>query len=123
MFIMSCFSGCTIQRAIVASNAKTELIGMSKMDLFLCAGTPQRQEKVDDMEFLTYTSGGDSTGGAVSNGSIIIAKRTHRYCEVTFALKDSKIVKVNYQGRTGGLLTSGEQCAFVVENCHPNQSL
>ncbi len=121
ILLITSFSACTIQRAIVASKAKEELIGMSKKDLFLCAGTPMRQDIVDGVEFLTYSSGGDSVGGAVSNGSFVVAKRAHRYCEVTFALQDGKIIKVSYQGRTGGLLTGGEQCAFVVENCHQNK--
>ena len=37
-------SGCVIQRAQVASRAQTELIGLSKKDLLLCAGVPLRQE-------------------------------------------------------------------------------
>ncbi len=40
-----------------------------------------------------------------------------RYCEVTFVLDNGVVKKVNYQGRTGGLISKGEQCAFVVENC------
>lgn len=116
------FSGCTFQRAGLASRAQTELVGMSKKELLSCAGVPVRQERVDDLEFLTYSGGGDSVGAAVATSTspstaIATGKRTHRYCEVTFVLKDGVVQKVNYQGRTGGLLTKGEQCAFIVENC------
>ncbi len=121
--------GCTFQRAEIASRAQTELIGMSKKNLLQCAGVPIRQEHIEDLEFLTFAGGGDSVGGAVATGSStsgigtstsrasVFGKSTRRYCEATFVLKDGIVQKVNYQGRTGGLLTKGEQCAFIVENC------
>ena len=88
------------------------MVGMSKKDLFLCAGTPLKQETVDDLEFLTYRGSRDSLGAGV------VSTHDHdRYCEVTFVMKDGVIQKVNYQGRIGGLVTGDEQCAFVVEKC------
>lgn len=118
-------SGCAVgkfHRAKVAQEAKSRLIGMSKKDLYLCAGVPVRQEKVDNLEFLTYESGGDSTGiglGTVtspSTGLGVVASHK-RYCIVTFVLSEGVVQKVIYQGRTGGWATQGEQCAFVVEPC------
>ena len=49
--------------------------------------------------------------------SAAVATTARRYCEATFVLKDGMVQQVNYQGRTGGLLTKGEQCGFIVENC------
>ncbi len=115
--------GCAVQqRAEVAGRAQTEMVGMSKKDLFLCAGVPVRQERVEDLEFLSYAGGGDNVGGAVamntsSNTAVAVGRSNRRYCEATFVLKDNVVQKVNYQGRTGGVLTKGEQCAFIVENC------
>lgn len=114
--------GCAIHRAEISGRAQTEMVGMSKKDLFLCAGVPLRQERVEDHEFLTYGGGGDSVGGAVatstsSNTTVAVGTSKHRYCEATFVLKDGTVQKISYQGRTGGLLTKGEQCAFIVENC------
>lgn len=115
-------SGCAVQRAKLANRAQSEMIGMSKKELLGCAGVPLRQERVDDLEFLTFGGGGDSVGTAVAtstspNTAVAVGKSAHRYCEATFVLKDGIIQRVNYQGRTGGLLTKGEQCAFIVENC------
>jgi hypothetical protein len=116
------FSGCIFQRAIIASRAQTELVGMSKIELLSCAGLPVRQERMDDLEFLTYSGGVDILGAEVDtytspSTDTATGKRTYLYCDVTFVLKDGVVQKVNYKGRTGGLLTKGEQCAFVVENC------
>ena len=116
------FSGCIFQRAGLASRAQTELVGMSKIELLSCAGVPVRQERMDDLEFLTYSGGVDIFGAEVDtytspSTATATGKRTYLYCDVTFVLKDGVVQKVNYKGRTGGLLTKGEQCAFVVENC------
>ena len=116
-------SGCAAhRRAEIASRAKTELIGMSKKDLLSCAGVPVRQERADDLEFLTYTGGGDSVESGYAtqtspSSAVVVSNRHHRYCEATFILKDGKVDKINYSGRTGGRSTKGEQCAFIVENC------
>ncbi|MFH1814351.1 MAG: hypothetical protein ABIF28_09330 [Pseudomonadota bacterium] len=95
---------------------------MSKKELLLCAGVPLRQERVEDLEFLTFSGGGDSVSSgaatAVSSRTIVGTETSsRRYCEATFVLKSNAIEKVSYQGRTGGLLTKGEQCAFIIENC------
>ncbi|MFZ5504612.1 MAG: hypothetical protein ACOY7P_03900 [Pseudomonadota bacterium] len=114
--------GCAVQRANLAERAQSEMVGMSKKELLLCAGVPLRQERVEDLEFLTFSGGGDSVSSgaatAVSSKTVVGTETTtRRYCEATFVLKNSAIEKVSYQGRTGGLLTKGEQCAFIVENC------
>jgi hypothetical protein len=115
-------AGCAFRRAAIANRAQTELVGMSKKDLFLCAGVPLRQERVEDLEFLTFAGGGDSVGSATAistspDTAVAFGRSTRRYCEATFVLKNGVVQKVNYQGRTGGLLTKGEQCAFIVEDC------
>ncbi|MBI2486562.1 MAG: hypothetical protein HYW01_06320 [Deltaproteobacteria bacterium] len=94
---------------------------MSKTELLSCAGVPVRSEKVGEMEFMTYISGGDSIGvasgsaGYPSSCSVVPLKR--RYCEVTFVLRIRVVEKVNYTELTGGFATKGEQCGLVVENC------
>ena len=115
-------SSCArMQRANIANKAQTNLIGMSKLELYECAGTPSRKEVVEGVEFLTYVGGGDRTGhvaGGTSNnagGGAFSSNR--RYCEATFIIKDNKVSKINYSGRTGGWISKGEQCAFIVQNC------
>lgn len=118
-------AGCAAQRAGVASRAQTEMIGMSKKDLLACAGVPARRDQVDGTEYFTYIGGGDSVGTGVAtatspNTAVAVTKQNRRYCEATFVIQDGVVSKVNYAGRTGGLLTKGEQCSFIVENCIPS---
>jgi len=109
-------------RADLAKRAKVELVGKSKEYILMCAGVPMRSQQHENMEFMTYYSGGDSdaygagTASSAGAGAVSVKKR---YCEVTFVLRDGVVEKVNYAGRTGGLITEGEQCAFVLENCLP----
>ena len=115
-------SGCAVQRANTANRARSDMVGMSKVDLLSCAGVPVRQAQAEGLEFLTYAGGGDNLNAGVvtstsQNTAIGIGKSAHKYCEATIVLKDGFVQRVNYQGRTGGLLTQGEQCAFIVENC------
>ena len=124
MILMSAvLTGCVgkFHRAEIATRAKTALIGMSKKDLLSCAGVPARLQQAEDLEFLSYVSAGDGVGVAVggvgSSTAVGVIGTQKRYCEVTFILKDNRVQKVNYTGRTGGLATEGEQCAFVLENC------
>ena len=115
--------GCAhLHRAELANRAKTELIGLSKKELYLCAGVPNRQDHIEDLEFLTYVGGGDNTGVGLgttvtNNVAVGAVSSQHRYCEVTFVLQNGVVHKINYQGRTGGWASEGEQCAFVVRNC------
>jgi len=89
----------------------------------MCAGVPVRTKQIEDMEFLTYFSGGDScgyfAGGTSSSAAVGTVSMSRRYCEVTFILRNGVIESLNYIGRTGGKLTKGEQCAFVLQNCIP----
>jgi hypothetical protein len=76
---------------------------------------------VEDLEFLTYYSGGDSdeyvadgVGPSAGGGAVSVK---HGYCAVTFILREAMVEKLNYVGRTTGLVTKGEQFAFVLQNC------
>jgi hypothetical protein len=120
--VLVLLGGCAVQRAETAARAQSELVGLTKGELLSCAGVPVRQDRADGLDFLTYSSGGDSVGSAVASQTspstvILAGKSVRRYCEVTFVLRDGVVQRVNYQGRTGGILSQGEQCAFVVQNC------
>jgi hypothetical protein len=126
-------AGCAVERANLAERAQSELVGMTKVDLLSCAGVPARSAKEGGIEVLTYDGGGDviTAGGTVgayngvhnaygSNGTfggVNVSRGRRLYCEATFVIQDGKVAKVSYSGQTGGLLTKGEQCAFIVENC------
>ena len=127
MVVLLCLaaSGCKFTRVETASRAQTEMIGMSKAAVLACMGAPAAKEAAEQIEVWSYPSGGDvdtfGTGTAYSSGSSVygsgVASSKQRYCVVSIVMQNDIVTRVNYQGRTGGLLTEGEQCAFAVTNC------
>jgi hypothetical protein len=111
-------SGCAIHRAHVAHEAETKLIGISEEALLRCAGAPAQEKHSGSLSFLTYHGGGDGVAlGALGSSQLGVAAYKHRYCDATFTLRNGHVADLQYRGRTGGLLTRGEQCAFIVEGC------
>lgn len=104
--------GCAAQeRATLTQHAQTEMVGMTKKDLLLCAGAPLRQEKVEDIDVLAYSWGGDN----VVNCNGDVCNSTHRYCDATVIIKNGLIQNIN------GVFSNGEQCALIFENCLKHQ--
>lgn len=119
-------SGCELQRAQEASDAKKVLIGMSREHVLACMGSPVSAAKAGGTEVWTYASGNGRTdsfgtasawggwGFASGFGSSISESRS---CKIDVVMKEGQVSRINYIGPTGGLLTKGEQCAFAVEAC------
>jgi hypothetical protein len=139
-----CFAlgGCAVQRAVVAHSAQEKMVGLSKEQILACMGPPGQKMAEGATEVWSYNSGNDrvtavGTGYSQTNGSINgqrtgsnysatgsstttslgTATASRRFCNVNVVMNEGVVSRVNYSGPTGGVLTSGEQCAFAVENC------
>jgi hypothetical protein len=115
-------SGCAVQRAETARNAKVQMVGLPKEKVLACMGVPAKTMTVGQTEVWAYLSGnGHSEGSAVVSGDNGIASgfavSSRRFCNVSIVMTNGAVSEVNYSGPTGGLLTAGEQCAFAVQNC------
>ena len=113
---VSSLSACSKMHGTeIANQAKSDLIGMSKLELYQCAGVPAKKDKVDGIEFLSYMKNeiSSDTRGHVEEDS----------CEATFTIKDGKVSGLNYNGHTsGGLITKkynliSVQCYYIVKGC------
>jgi hypothetical protein len=120
-------SSCArMQRAQVATEAKSAMIGMPKERVLACMGAPAHQAAAGETEVWSYPSGGDTYSFGTASGSTNMSGDTtisgatqslHRYCMVNVVMMGGKVSDVNYTGRTGGWASQGEQCAFAVQNC------
>jgi hypothetical protein len=119
-------SGCSIQRAQEAAEARTKMVGMSKERILACMGAPDSSAVVGQTEVWSYRTGNGQTdtfglanawGGRGWASGFGSAVSTSRYCKVDVVMSAGQVSRVNYSGPTGGLLTQGEQCAFAVDNC------
>ncbi len=124
---------CAFQRAQEATDAKAQMIGISKEQVLACMGVPSQKASEGSTELWTYPSGNDhiatfanasvqsqasGNGAAYGTGSAY-GVTTRRFCTMNVAFQNAKVSQVNYIGPTGGPLTQNEQCAFAVRNCLP----
>lgn len=121
ILIFAMISSCSIQRAEVATKAQSSMVGMSKRQILECMGAANNTQSQGNVEVWAYHSGGDYRGSVnlYSNdqgttGTAIVNRRS---CEINVVFENGTVSKVLYLGRTGGLLSKGEQCAFAVANC------
>lgn len=135
-----CFAlgSCALQRAQVANEAQSKMIGLTKEQVLACMGPPVGKAGEGATEVWSYNSGdgrvtintfgtsntnatvaGDrySATGQASTVSSAVGIGRQRYCTINVTMAEGRVSRVNYVGPTGGLLTAGEQCAFAVENC------
>jgi hypothetical protein len=119
--ILSLIASCAIQRAEIATKAQSSMIGMSKQQILQCMGAADSTQIVGVVESWKYHSGGEShaTTNISNYGEFATASTsvTKRYCEVNILFSNDSVTNINYSGRTGGLLSKGEQCAYAVSNC------
>lgn len=115
-------AGCAFERAQIAEEARAQMVGMSKAQVLACMGAPSSRMAEGSTEVWGYQSGNGHTDVDVSSqavGGVVMgsAVASTRFCNVQVVLQGGRVVRVNYAGPTGGLLTAGEQCAFAVGNC------
>jgi hypothetical protein len=118
---MVSISGCAINRAEIAAKAKSSMIGMTKQQVLQCMGAASNTQSQENTEIWKYYSGGDYQGSFNVNttdqyayGSTNFHKRS---CEINIIFTNDSVTNILYSGRTGGLLTQGEECAFALNNC------
>ncbi len=116
-------SGCSsYQRANDATNAKSDMLGLSKAQVLACMGVPKHKAHVDNTEVWEYAStdgSGNSTGTSASSGSFFFSNSFHQksFCTVNVVMTDERVTAIHYIGPTGGLLAPDEQCGYAVANC------
>ena len=111
-------SGCAIQRAQVAQDARVQMVGMSKEQVLVCMGPPANKAAEGQTEVWSYNSGNGMVvaSGSISSGNFS-GTSSRRFCQINVVISGGAVSAVNYQGPTGGLITAGEQCAYAVDAC------
>ena len=134
------FTGCAIERAQLAHDAQSRMLGLTKEQVLSCMGVSAVKAAEGSTEVWCYNFGNDHTqtatfGQSTTNASAAggrgfasgtafttgtaVGVSSRRHCTVNVVMSGSRVSRVNYSGPTGGLLTAGEQCAYAVQNCAP----
>lgn len=110
--------GCAFQRAEIAQDARTQMVGMSKEQVLSCMGAPANKAAEGATEVWGYDSGNGMEVASVSGdryGATAVSSR--RFCKINVVFAGGQVSSMNYTGPTGGLLTAGEQCTYAVDAC------
>jgi hypothetical protein len=114
-----------IQRAAVANDAQSKMIGLSKEQVLACMGVPATKATEGITEVWSYASGNKnnktagSTFGNVGRGGGLSAVGVFEngFCTFNVTMVGGSVSRTNYVGPTSDLLAPNEQCAFAVQNC------
>jgi outer membrane protein assembly factor BamE (lipoprotein component of BamABCDE complex) len=109
-----CVTGCALERAQMAQDARTIMVGFTKEQVLACMGPPASRATEGATEVWSYQSGNGRVTAEYSGGT---ATSTQRFCTVNVTMASDKVTRINYLGPTGGFLSAGEQCAFAIQNC------
>jgi hypothetical protein len=110
--------GCAFQRAEVAQDARSQMVGMSKERVLGCMGPPVSKAAEGSTEVWGYDSGNGMQVASISGDRYsATAVSSKRFCKINIVFAAGQVSSVNYSGPTGGILTAGEQCAYAVDAC------
>ncbi|WP_249130275.1 hypothetical protein [Bradyrhizobium sp. AUGA SZCCT0283] len=76
-------SGCAIQRAQIAQDARIQMVGLSKEQVLVCMGPPANKAAEGQTEVWSYNSGDGTTiaSGSVSSGNFS-GTSSRRFCQI-----------------------------------------
>jgi hypothetical protein len=114
--------GCSsLERADIAQEARTHLVGLSKAQVLACMGSPDGTRTEGATETWAYLSGDGHTDAYVIPGSRSLtahdAQATQYLCTVQVVMQGDRVARLDYLGPDSGLLSPNAQCAFAVQNC------
>jgi outer membrane protein assembly factor BamE (lipoprotein component of BamABCDE complex) len=116
--LCAALGGCAFQRAEIAQDARTQMVGMTKEQVLACMGPPASKAAEGATEVWGFASGNGMTFATASYdryGGTAVS--SNRFCNINIVFAGGQVSAVNYTGPTGGLLTAGEQCAYAVNSC------
>ncbi len=111
-------SSCAVERSNHADRARSDLVGISKAELFRCAGLPDDTQKVGDDEFLTYRNDLLTSGGItmpIIGGGVNFFDS--KYCHATFVIRNGRAQALHYAGNASSPMAELDQCGYIVDTC------
>lgn len=118
LLVAAALAGCSVQRSNHAQRAQTDLVGLSKAQLFRCAGLPDRQERVGDDEFLAYDNDLLTSGGItipIIGGGVNFFDS--KYCHATVVMRQGRLQALHYAGNASSPLAELDQCGYIIDTC------
>ena len=121
--LLACLSlaACEAQRAQLAADAQTVMLGRTKEQVLACMGQPANKTAEGAAEVWSYRSGDGSIEAKQSTGEgWVPGARSQSSCTINMTMVGGRVTKMSYVGPTGELVMPNHQCAFALEDCIPH---
>ena len=121
--LIATLSGCeSFVRSDNAAAARRKMVGLTKEQVLVCMGIPQKKQEVGATEVWQYQStdgSSDSYGDKHKFGTdtFSFGHSSKQSCSVNIVMTDDVVKVVHYNGARGGLLSPDEQCGYAIEHC------
>ncbi|PWC27777.1 hypothetical protein [Teichococcus aestuarii] len=114
-------AGCGMADSRDVELSRTSLIGLTRADLYVCAGFPTKRERIDVVrEMLSYELKSGQGGGLNLTlpvvGDLTVTGSGH-YCHATFELIDARVTRVGFAGDKDIPGAPGAYCAPLIREC------
>ncbi|MGZ8217412.1 hypothetical protein [Methylomagnum sp.] len=117
-FILLAVAGCASQQPIeIINQSRASLKLLPKEDLLKCMGKPVHEEKTDKRETLIFSGAAPEQPTCPMRAFMGQQSPAKRYCWASVTLKEGRVENIEYPPSNDGVIVTGEQCAFLVENC------
>ncbi len=111
-------AGCSVARSDTAADAAVKMIGLTRDQLYRCAGVPNRTASFDGTDYATFDNSEFVSSGLtlplIGGGLNTVESQ---YCRTTVTLVGDRVTSVTYSGDTGAFYARNEQCAYTVRRC------
>ena len=107
----------------MATQARTELIGMQRSDLISCAGVPDKSVTLPDREVLQFEQNQQVQGPLDIKGpmSLELSLGGKGTCHAVVTLREGVVSGVGYTGPSSTLLGPYAACVPILKGCLPRK--
>ncbi len=104
------FGGCAFQRAEIAQDARTQMVGLSKEQVLVCMGAPANKAAEGKTEVWGYNSGNGMTVTDASYGRFGgTAVSSSRFCNINIVMTS---------GQVSAVQVPAADCSLPASNAH-----
>lgn len=120
-FCLLLLPACAMTASRDVELARQSLLGLSRADLYVCAGFPTKRERIDVVrEMLSYELRGNQ-GSGLNVTLPIVGDLSFTggsgYCHATFELIDARVTRVGFAGDKDVPAGPGAVCAPLIREC------
>jgi hypothetical protein len=114
-------AACEAQRARLAADAQTVMLGRTQEQVLACMGQPANKTAERAAEVWSYLSGDGTVDAKQSTGEgWAPGAKPQSKCTINMTMVSGRVTKLSFVGPDGESLPPSHQCAYALEDCIPH---